>query len=200
MRWAIDEVSVESWQALLAALGPSPVEQARAYEALRERLLLFFRSRAAPATDRLADEVLNRLADKLASGIEVHRSVTALALGMARLVWLESRRQEVRDTGAAEQLRDPVAADDEQDAWLAAIEDCLGRLESGDREQLLDYHRLRGRAKIAARKAMAERAGTTVNALRLRMMRLRRRLSECIEQTRATWDGSERHFQRGGSS
>lgn len=200
MRWAIDEVSVESWQALLAALGSSPVEQARAYEALRERLLLFFRSRAAPATDRLADEVLNRLADKLASGIEVHRSVTALALGMARLVWLESRRQEVRDTGAAEQLRDPVAADDEQDAWLAAIEDCLGRLESGDREQLLDYHRLRGRAKIAARKAMAERAGTTVNALRLRMMRLRRRLSECIEQTRATWNGFERHFQRGGSS
>ncbi|MEM6732958.1 MAG: hypothetical protein AAF658_15485, partial [Myxococcota bacterium] len=177
--------------------GSTKDEQARAYETLRERLRVFFRSRASASADRLADEVLSRLAQKLAGGAEVQRSVSALALGMARMVWLENRRQDIRETRAAMHAPEPMPVDPQLERRLAAMESCLERLPLRDREDLIEYHRHRGRTKTESRKEIAERDGVTANALRLRMMRLRRRLAECVEATLATWDGADRHPKEG---
>ncbi|MEM6533118.1 MAG: hypothetical protein AAF654_10860 [Myxococcota bacterium] len=198
MRWTADQVDAASLQTLLAALGSTPQEQADAYETLRERLRIFFSSRAAVNADRLADEVLSRLAYKLTAGIEVQKSLAALALGMARMVWLENRRQEIRDSRAAKALVPPAAFDYQREIQLEAMESCLDRLPVQDREDVLEYHRHRGRMKTDSRRGMAERIGVTANALRLRMMRLRRQLGSCVEATLATWDGAERHPMQGG--
>lgn len=174
----------EALSTLLVFLGRGR-EDGAAFERMRQRLIRFFHWKGAAEAESLADEVLDRVARKLAGGVKIERDdPAAYVLGVARLVYLEAVKREAR---ARRQLDRAAAAgeaappDPGEEARLHALEACLGRMSGEERALVLDYHREAGQAGIDRRQALARERGIAVNALRIRIHRLRQRLARCVE-------------------
>jgi DNA-directed RNA polymerase specialized sigma24 family protein len=162
--------------ALLRALGG-----AHAYLRLRARLIACLRRRGAASPDDLADEALDRVERRLACGALV-RDPARYALGVARLVALEASRRWWREHGAAEveDIAPVVASADDVRDCAAALE----AIDAADRMLLARYGEAEGRGRGAARKALAADLGIGVNALRIRVHRMRKRLREVLSADR----------------
>ena len=169
--------------ALLLRLGDDG--GANAYEALRRRLIQFFRLHVPAEADDLADVVLDRLARKIADGTDV-ASVPSYALGIGRMLLHEAHARAARRRVAE---ADPTLApesDDDDDATMAhermlgALGRCLDAAGASSRELILRYYGENGAARIATRKSLADAAGISVNALRNRALRLRESLEACV--------------------
>jgi DNA-directed RNA polymerase specialized sigma24 family protein len=159
---------------------------ANAYEALRRRLIQFFRLHVPAEADDLADVVLDRLARKIADGVDV-ASVPGYALGIARMVLHEARARGARRLAAeadptltADADGDAADAAVAHEAMLAALGACLDAAGERSRELILRYYGDEGAARIATRKALADAAGVSLNALRNRALRLREALEDCV--------------------
>jgi DNA-directed RNA polymerase specialized sigma24 family protein len=159
---------------------------ASAYEALRRRLIQFFRLHVPAEADDLADVALDRLARKIADGTEV-ASVPSYALGIARMLLHEARARaakrrvaEVDPTLAPESDDDDIEAAVARERMLGALGRCLDAAGPSSRELILRYYGENGAARIATRKSLADAAGISVNALRNRALRLREALEACV--------------------
>jgi hypothetical protein len=60
------------------------------------------------------------------------------------------------------------------------LERCLGTLRPEDHELILDYYRGEQRAKIERRSKLAASIGVTMNALSIRVCRIRGKLETCV--------------------
>jgi len=108
--------SAGAFGALLARLSADGGD-AQAYEALRRRLIQFFKLHVPAEADDLADVVLDRLARRIHEGIDV-ASVPSYALGIARMVLHEARAKSARRHLAEV---DPTLAPDEVPPTMRAI-------------------------------------------------------------------------------
>jgi DNA-directed RNA polymerase specialized sigma24 family protein len=180
VRWRLSQTAFD---ALLASLDADRVRAGEQYERLRQKLVKFFEWRGAVAPEDLADETLNRVARKIESGEEI-RNVAAFCSGVARLVWHETLKERERTGELAADVAAPSAADpgDEEELRLDALELCLGELPGDHRAIVLEYYAGERRAKIDHRKELARRLGIEVNALRIRVHRIRARLESCVKQ------------------
>jgi RNA polymerase sigma factor (sigma-70 family) len=174
----------QAWQRLLEFLAASGPDPSQAYERMRTRLVKFFGWRGVRTADELVDETLTRVAMKLPlAQIEGDRPA-AFVLGVARLVFLEWMRRESRwerlddvEVGAA-----VPAAQDAQNEWLAALEQCLQRLPQEERRLLLRYHEATGQERGTVRQAIADELAISLGALRVRMHRVRLQLEGCVRE------------------
>jgi len=184
--------SRESFEALLGALGPDRDCAGERYEAMRQRLLRFFRHRGARAPDALTDETFDRVGRRLAGGEIIQtRDVARYFLGVAHNVMREAWERERR-----QMLALPAESVSGRDAWRRCLEPedpalpcllrCLDALRPETRELLLRYYELEGRARIDQRRELASRLGIAPNALRIQMHRLRAGLEECVRGRLAT--------------
>jgi len=62
------------------------------------------------------------------------------------------------------------------------LERCIERLSEEDRALLLREYGAKGRTQAERRKALADELGISLNALRIRVYRIRVALKECIEK------------------
>jgi RNA polymerase sigma factor (sigma-70 family) len=62
------------------------------------------------------------------------------------------------------------------------LDACLEVIDPTSRELVLDYYRLEKQSKINFRKSLAQELGISVNALRIRLHKIRAGLEECIEK------------------
>jgi DNA-directed RNA polymerase specialized sigma24 family protein len=171
--------------ALLARLSADGGD-AQAYEALRRRLIQFFRLHVPAEADELADVVLDRLARRIHEGVEV-ASVPSYALGIARMVLHEARAKAARRHFAEADptlVPDEDAANDARDLEhvLAALRACLDAAGTIARDLILTYYGGDGALRIATRKRLADERGISLNALRNRALRLRDALEECVRK------------------
>ena len=174
-----------AFAALLARLRTDG-DDAQAYEALRRRLIQYFRLHLPAEAEELADISLDRLARKIHEGTEV-ASVPSYTLGIARMVLHEAHARGARrhlaeldptlvpDAGASD---DAIAAE----ATLAALAECLDAAGTPSRRLILAYYGFDGAARIAARRTLAEECGISLNALRNRALRLRDALEVCVRR------------------
>ena len=161
-------------------------DDAVTYEALRRRLIQFFRLHVPTDAEDLADSVLDRLARKIHEGIDV-ASVPSYALGIARMVLHEARAKLARRHLAE---ADPTLAPDEDSAddarelesMLVALRGCLEAAGATARGLILAYYGGDGAVRIATRKGLADEHGISLNALRNRALRLRDALEECVRK------------------
>jgi DNA-directed RNA polymerase specialized sigma24 family protein len=65
---------------------------------------------------------------------------------------------------------------------LDCLERCLAELSPADRELIDQYYRGETRAKIENRRRLAEERGIPLNALRIRMLRIREKLEACVQR------------------
>ncbi len=171
----------KSFEALLAALHPDRQQAGMRYEILRNKLIRLFERRWCEAPEDLADETLDRVGRRLAEGVEMRSSdPSGFAYGVAHNVYKEVCRTAAKEHQALESGEwPPVHAEDpEPDPRLEALSECLQTLSSREQSMVLEYHR--GEDNIRRRQALCAELGIEINALRIRVHRLRRKLEECV--------------------
>jgi DNA-directed RNA polymerase specialized sigma24 family protein len=171
----------DAFEKLLRLLHPDRERAGAEYELLRLKLLEYFRARACPCAEELTDEVLDRLLRKIAEGEEV-RDVPRYCYGLARWVWAEYLKRPGRVYVTFEEMPDPPSVTQEsleQKERNACYQHCLNSLSPEDHVLIVEYSDHEHQTNREARRALAERKGMTMTALRIRVCRIRDRLAAC---------------------
>lgn len=173
----------EAFDKLLAAFSDDRDEAARQYQALRIKLIRFFEWRSVTLADDRTDEVFNRVARRIEEGQQVD-NVVAYSFRVAYLVFLETIKEPELidfdpDTMQPPSI-DPQFEDDEDERRHRCLERCLAALTTTNRKLMLSYFSEAGRAKIELRKKWAEQLKISLDALRIRVFRMRKDLRNCV--------------------
>lgn len=172
----------EGLEALLSYLGPDREAAGEQYVAIRRRLIRLFEWRGCDAPEDLADETINRVARRLTEGIQPANPFGYFC-GVAQMVHKEFLRKGARERAAFESgdwQALPEPPEDEPDPRLNQVRHCLDCLPEDQRLLVLQYHQ--GENNIQARKELSDRLSIPMNALRIRVHRIRKRLEECVEE------------------
>ncbi len=181
------DLTREGLERLLELLDPDPDRAALRYGQVRHRLERLFEWRGARFPADLADETVTRVARRLEEGIEIRSDDPfRYFCGVAHLVFKEVLRERRRDRAiqdpAAWPPREPVDEEDPEDDQMSWLNECLETLSRESRELILAYHEGQRRGRIENRKAIAERLGIPLNALRIRVHRIRSKLERCVRR------------------
>ena len=150
---------------------------AERYEAIRRKLIRVFAARGCGEAEDLADETIDRVARRAREVAPTYEGEPALYfLGVANRVHLEYLKR-----GKARPAAPPPAPDvEEAERRSACLDECMGRLAPRERELILRYYAESGEAKIAGRRALARELGVEPGNLRVRALRVRATLKECV--------------------
>jgi DNA-directed RNA polymerase specialized sigma24 family protein len=173
------DLSEDAFSRLLARLNADPAQAGEAYEKLRARLIYFFERKGCRIPAELGDETINRVARKIEEGHEI-RDLYKFSSGVARLVLLEHWDDPKREWDELdERLSSPRLDDREFDKHqLECMKKCLQNLAPEERDLIVRNCTTNKNGKVE----MARALGLTINALRLRVFRIRTRLHECYEK------------------
>jgi RNA polymerase sigma factor (sigma-70 family) len=175
-------LTANAFERLLARIDPDRDRAGAEYELVRRKLVKFFECRGSLTPEDDADETISRVATRLEH--EAIQNLNAYFYGVARFVLLEGGRERARrrDSVEVDRIDVPAArppADDERLAWL---EQCLDALPPASRQLLLAYYQDEKADKIRHRRRLAESFGIPINALRIRLHRLRLTVEECVKR------------------
>ncbi len=181
-KWTLTQ---DAFDRLLIALGGDRDSGGEKYLEIRTHLTRFFEWRGCPFPEDHADETFNRIARKIDAGEEI-LNPPGYAMGVARLVLLEIMKSRQREQSALNEIGTAgegyVAATNDGEERLDCLRNCLQTLSPDNRELILQYYQGEKSEKIQNRKKLQDRLGIPVNTLRMRALRLRERLQECVEE------------------
>jgi DNA-directed RNA polymerase specialized sigma24 family protein len=176
-----EDLTGDDFEKLLIWLGPGRDQAGRAYEQIRSRLINLFLRHEYAAAEELADETINRVIRS------VHRIADSFVgdpmvyfYAVARRLRFERQRRPVVVTW--EETHHPVCAtvDEVSDEYDRKLERAMNMLPATDRELIVRYYQGEGRGKIDHRQRLAEELGIGLNALRIRVHRIRMELKRQI--------------------
>lgn len=176
-------VTQEAFESLLVALDPERERAGAKYETIRANLVRFFEWRGVATPEDGADEVINRVARKLARG-DRFDDVPTYCLGVARMLLREVWKEQAARTkaiGELSQISGVSRSENEPERRLECLRNCLGELHPEGRALIVEYYQGEKGAKIENRRLMAERLGLTINTLRMQALRLREKLQLCMK-------------------
>lgn len=171
----------EGLEALLNFLSPDREKAGVIYEAIRRRLIRLFEWRGFGNSEDLADETINRVARRIQEGVTPHSDPYAYFCGVAHLLSKEVARRAARERAALEREEwqpAPPADEPEDDDRLSCLRHCLQRLPGDQRALVLRYHQEDDH--IRSRQTLSQDLGIPMNALRIRVHRVRRKLEDCV--------------------
>ena len=180
--WQLEQSSFER---LLKKLSPNRDLAAAEYERLRFRLTKFFQWRGCCEPETFADRTLDRLARRLEAGEQID-PLYSYCCGIGRMLLLEAHRERELQQGALAQWANlrSASAESVEAVPLDALLKCLKKLPIETQNLVLDYYQGDKRSLIDRRKALADRLGIPINALRLRLNRIRIQLENCVQGSR----------------
>ena len=179
----MSSLTANALQMLLASLDADPLAAAEKYEVLHLKLTKSVLWKGCPESeaDALADEVLDRVAIKIAKGEQIE-NINAYASAALRFVWLEWLHANPPPPDGGEPPEIAVPPDipilEDEDDRLPCLRVCLGEVVPDDteRELIIGYYDPDpGKKNKEHRKDMAERLGLTMTALKVRASRIRAR-------------------------
>lgn len=166
----------EAFDALLSWLDPNRDIAGQKYEDIRRRLVKIFSCRGCAESEDLADETINRVTTKLATiESDFVGDPGRYFYGVANKVHLEYRRPKL-----APEVQPSAPYDENIEKEFECLEQCMQKLTVENRKLVVEYYQDERQAKIDHRKALAERLGIAINALRIRAFRIRASLQECV--------------------
>ena len=176
-------LTATAFERLLARIDPDRDAAGAQYELIRRKLIKFFECRGSPSAEDDADETFSRVAARLEQD-EVVENLNAYFYGVARYVLLEEGRERARrrdsiDVETVDPAAPPEAGDEQRLEWLDA---CLDALPAASRDLLLAYYQEEKGDKIRHRRRLADSFGIPINALRIRVHRLRLTVEECVKR------------------
>ena len=174
----------DEFEALLAQLHPDRERAAEIYELIRRKLIRLFEWRGCAFPEDLADESIDRVARRMAEGVQLQSSNPySYFYGVAHLLYKESLRRSSREHKALESgdWPPPSFEEDEEpsDQRLECLRRCLSHLPEDQKDLVLRYHQ--GENNIRNRRTLSTELGIPMNALRIRVHRVRRKLEDCVQ-------------------
>jgi DNA-directed RNA polymerase specialized sigma24 family protein len=176
------------------------------YEALREKLTLYFARRGCKVSAEMADETISRVAKRIMEDERIVQSEPIPArffYNTARYVYLEQIKAQMNAPSAIDELplsRHPSINPDslarqeterrERERRIECLEECRLKLRPDNWEMILAYYQGETRRKIENRKSLAERLNLTPNALNIRAHRVRKQLEDCLNSCFSRTKGS----------
>ena len=194
------ELNDAAFSALLSWLDPDRERAGEQYHKAHRRLTKFFECRGCATPSDLADEVINRVARRIEDGVKVEASEPMRYFyGVARKMLCEYQKRRERQFipltelhPAAHPVTNPLRDKEneqsqiERERQLDCLASCLQEAPADIRDLLIEYYHGESRERIERRKRMAEGMGITINALKIRLCRLRaslvRRFNELLSQ------------------
>lgn len=181
---------------LLTFLDSDRERAADRYEDLRQMLITFFEFRNSLQPEEQADETINRVARRMSEGQQISASsIETYAYAVARNIWreciaephrvvtsLDESPPGVQSHQSARELKIQAAERDELERRLDCLERCIQTLPPRQRELITNYYQGEREVKIKNRKELAEALGIPLNALRIRVSRLRDQIEECVNR------------------
>ena len=177
-RGASRTLTAEAFGKFLRWLSENDETAVREYQSIRAKLVRYFIHKGCSDPDDLFDKTIDVVVGKIDT-LEEYSSPLAYSFGVAKNIW----RQDLRERKPAS-LENKVAVPTHPDPQiheqeLKCLEHCMDKLSASDRDVLVQYHQEQGHDKIELRKQLADGLGG-VNALRIRMCRIRRHLRLCV--------------------
>ena len=165
------ELTPEAFELLLKWLDPDRGKAGEQYEAIRRRLITFFSGRGCWEADLLTDRTIAVVASKVPQLMGRYEGKPVYYfIGVARKiyqVWLRNRQRTHRPPP-------PLAGWTEQD--YKCLERCMGELAPGACQMFEEYYC----GQESDRTGLAARGGMSLNALRIRVHRIRATLKVCV--------------------
>jgi RNA polymerase sigma factor (sigma-70 family) len=177
----------ESFDEILAWLNADRDVAATLYVQLRDDLTKVFTWNRCNDPEGLTDEAFDRVARKVHELRKTFEGDPRLFFyGVARNLIREHPKKVKTQVSLddADLPSNPASATEAENANLLeeCLHTCLQKLGSDKRELILSYYAKDKQAKIRHRTEMAQRLGTSVETLRVRVYRIRGTLEQCIER------------------
>lgn len=156
------------------------------YEQIRSRLIKIFECRGCTAAEELADETINRVAEKTQqiAGSYVGDPASYFC-GVAHKIYLEYARKVTSHltTLPADVADKKELLLEEAEFRYRCMEQCMERISVQNRELILAYYGAANdpQGKITGRKELSQRLGIGANALWIRTHRIREGLKKCMK-------------------
>lgn len=183
-------ISAVNFEQLLGWLGPNSEAAGRKYEDIRGRLIVMFRSRRCIFAEDLADATFERVTQKLAYHTDTFMGDPALYIyGVAKKIYLEYQRKIRTAPLNADFCHRPNADNDNLENMLLRLDEALDAIPKSDRELILSYYSGSKRNKIVQRRALAQQFGLRINALRLRVFRIRKEIKNNMLRSSSNCSG-----------
>jgi hypothetical protein len=174
-RWLL---TPEGFAKFLRWLATDREESGRKYEQIRTKLVKFFAWRGCHKPEELFDKTIDRVCRKIELAVlEPSGDALALCYAVAKFVlqeyWREAKLTPIPANVPCLEVKDSETKESE----IQRLEDCLKLLSQRDRDLITCYYHGMGRERIQRRKGLASTVGG-MNALRIRVFRIRARLRE----------------------
>jgi DNA-directed RNA polymerase specialized sigma24 family protein len=163
------------------------------YESLRRRLVKYFEwNNCFSASEDLVDLTMDAVARKPSEF--VIDDVVAYSRGVARNIIRQFHGRSAREillpdipevNDSAQDLEEHLISGMDLVKTVNWLNQCLHKLKSEDRDLVLEYYNTQEPTHIAHREKLARTVGVSMNALRVRVNRIRDRLEECLESKSA---------------
>lgn len=155
-----------------------------AYNELRNSLVRFFQIKGDFDPDEAADLTLDRAALKIPQDTSIE-NLTGYCFGVARFIFLERVRHAKKLNAAADEfyrMKNSSGIVRETDDEFFAFRECFEKLTSAEKLFLRDYFADLPFSELDKRRRQTcLESGITLNNLRLKVFRLRRRLEDCVK-------------------
>jgi len=182
----------ERFDDLLAWLNPDRELASSTYLNLRNSLLRIFAWNRCADPEGMTDETFDRVARQVPKLRETFKGNPRLFFyGVANNLIKEYRKKvnshiPIEGIDLAEDPPQEVE-DETAERRRECLSRCLRKLPEEKRELILTYYAKEKQAKIIHRAEMARQLGVSIEALRVRMLRIRGALEDCIEQCLDEW-------------
>lgn len=177
----------ESFEAILSWFSPDREAAASIYLQLRNDLEKLFTLRGCHDPRGLVDQTFDRVARKVHQVRPEYNGDPRLYFyGIARNLIKEDTKR-IKTHASLEDIEPPAAPEIEIEEETVemreeCLQSCLHELSDEKRELILKYYAKEKQAKIDHRAELAQRLGTSVETLRVRVHRIRGALEKCIER------------------
>lgn len=166
----------ELFDELLSWLNADREQAGQEYEDIRRRLIKLFTCRNCHEPEDLADETINRVANKIKEIKDHYVGPRApYFYSVANRIYQEYLRKPTPPSTP------PTFTSEDVELEYACLEQCMERQTPANRKLVLEYYQGEKKAKIDHRKMLAAQYGIALNALRIRAHRIRASLQECVE-------------------
>ena len=176
------EISQDNFEKLLDWLHSDRETAGQIYETIRNRLVKIFYARGYSAAEEMADETIDRVAKKSKALSETYQGEPSRYFyAVAKNISLEySRKPKFEELPVI--LVKEETANEQVEIYHQCLDKCLTKMPSNQHQLIIEYYQGEKQAKIKQRKLIEMRMGIPSQTLRVRVLRMRKILQECVSK------------------
>jgi DNA-directed RNA polymerase specialized sigma24 family protein len=181
-----NELTAETFDALLDLFSEDREVAAREYEKLRSGLERYFQFKGCSDPTGLANKTIDRVASKI-DGFDRTRNIrpTAYFYGFASKILLEQRRASMREVELTDDqfmIHAEPTDTDSREKRLECLDSCVLSLKVTERELFIGYYVTEPHDRKKAREQLSEKNACSPSSLYTKIFRIKASLRVCIEK------------------